>query len=151
MTYSRLTGGDEEWGVIEKPRGAEEGLAHSQVCILPAVHLEEERNHSRMQGYTNCWTSPQPLSKNFFIRLKSDHCLALSVSHSITPRLLWDLMWPWRVKFHATSPCLTSCCHWNKTKAILLMLDEKRFFVHVGTKLGVKKWLDQFSCHFRPF
>ena len=92
-----------------------------------------------MQGYTNCWTLPQPLSKNFFIRLKSDHCLALSVSHSITPCLLWDLMWPWRVKIHTTSPCLTSCCHWNKTKAILLMLDEKKVFCSCWNKTRCQK------------
>ena len=41
-----------------------------------------------MQSYTNCWTLPQALSKFFFVRLKSDHCLALSVSHSVTPCLL---------------------------------------------------------------
>ena len=137
----------------------------------------------RMQGYTNCWTLPRALSKNFFVRLKSDHCLALSVSHSITPCLLWDLMWPWCVKNHATSHCPISCCQfwqkccwcrnkrkamlldarwkkcfcwcWNKTNAILLMPDEKkRFFCLCLNKtkaLVPKKWLDQFSRHFRPF
>ena len=56
------------------------------------------------------------------------------VSHSVSPLVKPWLMWPWRVKNHATSSCLTSCCqfwqlccwHWNKTKVILLMPEQTK-------------------------
>ena len=54
----------------------------------------------------------------------------------------WEtwLMWPWRVRIHATSRCLTSfwqtsCWHCNKTKVMLLMPEQnKSHFVGAGTK-----------------
>ena len=90
------------------------------------------------------FTSSQLTGQNLWIRWKtkilmyylflSDPSLIIalpcqSVTESIFALVETWLMGPWRVKIHATSPCLTSCCQfwhsccwrWNKTKAILLM------------------------------
>ena len=97
-----------------------------------------------------------------FIGPKSDHCLVLSLLPSVSSVVETWLMWPWRVKIHATFPSLTSCrqywqpcCwRWNKTKAILLMPKqnkthavyarwEQKLFVDAGAK---QKLFCQ--CHF---
>ena len=53
----------------------------------------------------------QQVSKDLFIKPKSEHCsIALpcpSQSHSFTPLVETWMMWPWRVKIHATSPKVT--------------------------------------------
>ena len=70
------------------------------------------------------------------------HCFAL-FPESVSPRCWTRRMWPWRVKIHATSHCLTNCCqfwqprcwHYNKRKAMLLMLKQiKSRVVDIGTK-----------------
>ena len=73
--------------------------------------------------------------------VKEEKITHLFLSDPIPKSLLltW-LMWPWRVKIHATSPCLTSCCQfwhsccwrWNKTKAILLMSEPAKSHVIIN-------------------
>ena len=46
-------------------------------------------------------------------------------------------MWPWHLRIHATSPCLTSCSHlwqpycwsWKKSKAMLLVQEQNKSHV----------------------
>ena len=55
-----------------------------------------------------------------FFLPQSDHCL---VTESLSQFLLL-LLWPWRVKIRATSPCLTSCCQFWQQRLYL------PFFLH---------------------
>ena len=68
-----------------------------------------------------------------FIGPKSDHRLASATPRCETLVETW-LVWPWRVKIRATSPCLTNCCQlwqrccWcrNNTKDMLLMSEQNK-------------------------
>ena len=81
-------------------------------------------------------------------QVQSLPCLLL-VTPSLSPHCETWLMWPWHVKIHTTSLCLTSCCpfwqpccwHWNKTKTILLMFAKSK---SQGVDVG-KKCYDQFG------
>ena len=79
------------------------------------------------------------LSVSFAFLSDSSPIIALTC-HSLNGRWETWLMWPWRVRIHATSQCLTSfwqtsCWHCNKTKVMLLMPEQnKSHFVGAGTK-----------------
>jgi len=79
------------------------------------------------------------LSVSFAFLSDSSPIIALP-SQSLNARWETWLMWPWRVRIHATSRCLTSfwqtsCWHCNKTKVMLLMpAQNKSHFVVAGTK-----------------
>ena len=95
-------------------------------------------------------------------QVQSLPCLLL-VTPSLSPHCETWLMWPWHVKIHATSLCLTSCCpfwqpccwHWNKTIShVVDARTKKKRVVDVSTKqktIVVKKWANQLFRHFRPF
>ena len=99
-----------------------------------------------------------------FIGPKSEHCLALSLSHSLRHSWLWDLTDVTltcedsrnRSTSHTTSPCLTSCCQfwqtccqcWNITKALLLMTRQnKSHVVDAGTKQKPCCWCRNKTIH----
>ena len=66
-------------------------------------------------------------------QVQSLPCLPL-VTPSLSPHCETWLMWPWHVKIHATSLCLTSCCRFDshvvdigtKQLAMLLMPEQKK-------------------------